>query len=95
VSHAGGLIVPVNNGVSAQGDPTWAHVAYRYDGKDYPYAASTSPGTSLCLGPERGRPRRPMARVTLTRERQASEDRSDASYRPGVAFRSAVKKAGG
>jgi hypothetical protein len=42
----GGLFVSTSKGVSDKGDPTWAHFAFRYDGKDYPYATSTSPGTS-------------------------------------------------
>jgi hypothetical protein len=42
----GGLFLSTSNGVNDKGDPTWAHFAYRYDGKDYPYASSTSPGTS-------------------------------------------------
>ena len=42
----GGVLVAVVRGVDAKGDPTWAHCAFRYDGKDYPYASNTSPGTS-------------------------------------------------
>jgi len=37
---------------------------------------------SGCVWARRGRPRRPIAGVTLTRERQASGDRSHASYWP-------------
>jgi hypothetical protein len=44
--YGGGLFVSTGKGVNAKGDPTWAHFAFRYDGKDYPYAGSTSPGTS-------------------------------------------------
>jgi hypothetical protein len=42
----GGLFVSIAKGVDSKGNPTWAQAAYRYDGKDYPYAGSTTPGTS-------------------------------------------------
>jgi hypothetical protein len=45
----GGLILATNKGVDAQGNPTWAHEVFKFDGRDYPYAASTLPGTSPSL----------------------------------------------
>lgn len=42
----GGLFVSTSKAVNDQGIPTWAHYAFRFDGKDYPYAASTLPGAS-------------------------------------------------
>ncbi len=42
----GGVFVSSTKGVNDKGDATWNHIAFRFDGKDYPYAASTTPGTS-------------------------------------------------
>ncbi len=42
----GGVFVSTAKGVNGQGNPTWAHYTFRFDGKDYPYAASTLPGAS-------------------------------------------------
>ncbi|MEI6666860.1 MAG: hypothetical protein WCP29_01790 [Acidobacteriota bacterium] len=45
----GGVFSSTASGVSALGNPAWSSVVFRYDGKDYPYAASTNPGTSPTL----------------------------------------------
>jgi hypothetical protein len=42
----GGLFMSTTKGVNGQGNPTWSQAAFRFDGRDYPYAASTTPGTS-------------------------------------------------
>jgi len=42
----GGVFVSTQKGINAEGNPTWAHYAFKFDGKDYPYAASTLPGAS-------------------------------------------------
>jgi hypothetical protein len=42
----GGLFMTTTKGVNGQGNPTWSQSAFRFDGRDYPYAASTLPGTS-------------------------------------------------
>jgi hypothetical protein len=42
----GGLFHTTFRGVDGQGNPTWAHYVFKFDGKEYPYAASTLPKTS-------------------------------------------------
>jgi hypothetical protein len=42
----GGLFVSTQRGIDAEGNPTWAHYAFKFDGKGYPYAAANLPGTS-------------------------------------------------
>lgn len=42
----GGLLVSTTKGVNGQDNPTWSHCAFRLDGRDYPFAASTAPDTS-------------------------------------------------
>ena len=37
-----GVLLSVDKGVDATGTPTWNHIAFKYDGKDYPLATSTS-----------------------------------------------------
>ena len=46
VDMGGGVFLSSSKGVSDKGDATWNHCAFRFDGKDYPYASSTTPGTS-------------------------------------------------
>jgi hypothetical protein len=40
--RGGGVLLSVDKGVDAKGNPTWNHIAFKYDGKDYPSASSTS-----------------------------------------------------
>ena len=40
--RGGGVLLSVDKGVDATGTPTWNHIAFKYDGKDYPLASSTS-----------------------------------------------------
>ena len=40
--RGGGVLLSVDKGVDAKGNPTWNHIAFKYDGKDYPLATSTS-----------------------------------------------------
>jgi len=51
-----------------------------FDTADKQNTEATSPSPAGCVWARRGRPRRPIAGVTSTRERQASGDCSNASY---------------
>jgi len=43
----GGVFLTTIRGVNAQGAPTWSHYVFKFDGREYPYAASTAtPNTS-------------------------------------------------
>jgi hypothetical protein len=46
VDMGGGVFVSSSKGINDKGEATWNHFAFRFDGKDYPYASSTTPGTS-------------------------------------------------